>query len=186
MIREEDAPSQVSNKYGNVKKCPNCGETVEAMAVKCNACGYEFRNVEALKSSQMLANKLEEIDLHYRKGLGALGLNEMKQLGEKATAVKNFPIPTTKEDLLDFAITMQSRWNSEAFDILRSAYKAKYDECINKIKMLFPNEPAVQGLLEQYEKDKKKISPKTKTLIGIGLFMLFIIILMILIVFLAK
>ncbi len=171
-----------STKYGNVQKCPHCGAPVEPMAVKCSTCGYEFRNVEALNSAQQLAEKLEAIDLAYRnKGAGNVfvGGNAMKILEEKTTVVKNFPIPTTKEDLLDFSITMQSRWNNEEVDYLRKAFKVKYDECVNKAKILFPNDPAFQGILSQHEKDKKKISPKTKALIGLVLFMLIIIILLI-------
>ena len=68
MKREEDwlRPAPPSNKFGDVKECPRCGEPVEPMAVKCSACGYEFRNVEALKSSQRLAEKLEAIEEAYR------------------------------------------------------------------------------------------------------------------------
>ena len=57
----KELESVPSDKYGDVKKCPRCGEPVEPMAVKCSACGYEFRGVEALKSSQQLADKLDEI-----------------------------------------------------------------------------------------------------------------------------
>ncbi len=162
-----------STKYGNVQKCPQCGAPVEPMAVKCSTCGYEFRNVEALKSAQQLAAKLEEIENAYRdKGMGFMGSADLRKLQETATAIKVFAIPTAKEDLLDFAISMQSRWNTEEVDYLRKAFKAKYDECINKAKILFPNDPMFQGLFDQHNKDNKKISPKTKMLIIIGLVML--------------
>lgn len=75
---------------------------------------------------------------------------------EQDTAIKNFPVPTTKEDLLDFAISMQSKWNSsDAFSGLKSAYKAKYDECVNKAQVLFPNDPMFQGVFEQHQADKE-------------------------------
>ena len=185
MKREEDwlRPAPPSDKFGDVKKCPNCGEPVEPMAVKCSACGYEFRNVEALKSSQRLAEKLEAIEEAYRgkkveKNMG-FGIKQdmtIFEVGrEQVTAIKNFPVPTTKEDLLDFAISMQSRWNSSTTGDdqlgLKSAYKAKYDECVNKARVLFPNDPMFQGIFEQHQADKKKIwanmSTQKKALLGL-------------------
>lgn len=169
MKREEDwlRPAPPSDKFGDVKKCPRCGEPVEPMAVKCSACGYEFRNVDALKSSQRLAEKLEAIEVAYRgkkieENIGFGMKQDMTRPRialEQVTAIKNFPVPTTKEDLLDFAISMQSKWNSSTLgDVqagLKSAYKAKYDECVNKAQILFPNDPMFQGVFEQYQADNE-------------------------------
>lgn len=97
---------------------------------------------------------------------------------EKDTAIKNFPVPTTKEDLLDFAISMQSKWSSDdGFSGLKSAYKAKYDECVKKAQVLFPNDPMFQGVFEQHQADKKinwaNMSTATKVILGLVLFILF-------------
>ena len=199
MKREEDwlRPAPPSNKFGDVKKCPNCGEPVEPMAVKCSACGYEFRNVEALKSSQRLAEKLEAINEAYRgkkieqnMGFGMKQDVTIFEVGrEQVTAIKSFPVPTTKEDLLDFAISMQSKWNSSTLSDrlagLESAYKAKYDECVNKAQILFPNDPMFQGVFEQYQADKKNIwanmSTQKKALLGLVLFIVLSILSMIII-----
>ena len=185
MKREENwlRPAPPSDKFGDVKKCPRCGEPVEPMAVKCSACGYEFRNVEALKSSQSLAEKLEAIEEAYRGKEDS----EFDVHREQVTAIKNFPIPTTKEDLLDFAISMQSRWKSSTSDDdfagLKSAYKAKYYECVNKAQVLFPNDPMFQGVFEQYQADKKNIwanmSIGIKFLVGCVLVFLFSLFMMI-------
>ena len=147
-----------STKYGNVQKCPQCGAPVEPMAVKCSTCGYEFRNVEALKSSQVLSSKLEEIERAYRNKGNVFTQHDHQiyKAREQGTIIKNFPIPTTKEDLLDFAITMQSKWKNEDYPDLRKSYKTKYDECVNKAKILFPNDPMFQGVFEQYQVDKNK------------------------------
>ena len=158
-----------STKYGNVQKCPQCGAPVEPMAVKCSTCGYEFRNVEALRSAQQLAEKLDAVDLAYQGVKDSiLNPNIDKINTSKISIIKNFPVPTTKEDLLDFAISMQSRWNTEQ-SLLRAAYKSKYDECVNKAKILFPNDPMFQGIFTQHQEDKKKMSPTTKYLIVLGI-----------------
>lgn len=174
-------------KYGNVQKCPQCGAPVEPLAVVCSTCGYEFRNVEALRSSQKLADKIEAINLAYRdKGQGVLGFNETKKFTEITETIKNFPIPTTKEDLLDFAVTMQSRWKNEGYGFLAQSYKAKYDECINKIKILFANDPSFAGILEQANKDKRGLSKSGKTMLWLAIAMIVSIALMIAIVVFAQ
>ena len=197
MKREEDwlRPAPPSDKFGEVKKCPRCGEPVEPMAVKCSACGYEFRNFDALKSSQRLAEKLEAIDEAYRgkkveKNMG-FGIKQdmtvFEVSREQVTVIKNFPVPTTKEDLLDFAISMQSKWNSSTMADdqvgLKSAYKAKYDECVKKAQILFPDDPMFQGVFEQAQADKKNIwanmSTQKKALLGFVGFMVFWIIMLI-------
>ncbi len=155
-----------STKYGDVKKCPQCGAPVEPMAVKCSTCGYEFRNVEALKSSQVLAAKLDEIDAAYRdkKQIFKKGFNmtDEQRIKERASVIQNFPIPTTKEDLLDFSVSMRAKkltddWDSETF-----AYEAKYEECLMKLKMLFPDDPQAQLLIAQDKEDKEKLEEEER------------------------
>lgn len=171
-----------STKHGNIQKCPQCGAPVEPMAVKCSECGYEFRNVEALMSSQRLAEKLDEIAKSYRgkgKRLFQMHDNQIYMKQEQATAIANFPIPTTKEDLFDFSITMQSRWRSatslDEGTGVKSAYKAKYNECVNKAKILFPNDPMFQGIFEQSKADKKKFWANMSTTKKLGLFLLLLL-----------
>jgi rubredoxin len=145
-----------STKYGNVQKCPQCGAPVEPMAVKCSTCGYEFRNVEALKSSQVLAAKLEEINHRYHDSKENDW--EFKRDCAEADMVRAFPVPTTKEDLLDFSISMRQRWiSTKGYDCgIPDAYKSKYYECVEKSKILFANDPQFQGIFEQYERDSNK------------------------------
>ena len=167
-----------STKYGDVKKCPQCGAPVEPMAVKCSTCGYEFRNVEALKSSQVLAAKLEEIDAAYRdkKQKFKMGFNMTGEQREndRASVIQNFPVPTTKEDLLDFTVSMRAKklqgetdWETEYH-----AYEAKYEECLTKLKMIFSDDPQAQFLIAQDKEDKEKEANKK----GCSLFIILAII----------
>lgn len=141
-------------KQGIVTKCPNCGAVVEAGAVKCEECGYVFRGVEANSSSQRLAEILAKIDDDFNNKKDSvaeafLQTNAAKQYRAKVTAVQSFPVPTTKEDLLEFIITMQSRYKNQQegiVDPLKKAYKAKYDECMTKAKLMFANDPQFQPL----------------------------------------
>lgn len=43
--------NMMSNKYGEVIKCPACGAIVQSYQGKCNECGVEFEYIEANLSS---------------------------------------------------------------------------------------------------------------------------------------
>ncbi|MBR5640239.1 MAG: hypothetical protein IKW83_11015 [Muribaculaceae bacterium] len=150
-----------SQKFGNVQKCPNCGAVVEAGTAKCNYCGYVFRNIEANSSTIRLAEKIDAIEAkHCSKKSIISDMNpntELRRQKEVASAIKNFPMPSSKDDLLEFAISMQAKWtNTDRYEsLIKKAYKAKYDEAINKAKVLFPNDPQFSGLFEQAKKSKK-------------------------------
>ena len=137
---------QNSTKQGNVKKCPVCGAIVMAYQAKCDDCGYEFRGVDANKSSQILAAKLAELE---KCGYDWMDLDE-----KQAQLVRTFPIPATKEDLIEFSTSMlrQDPFGSE----LKSAFKAKASEAIMKLQILFPNDPAVLIVLKEQEAKKEE------------------------------
>ena len=79
---------QKSNKEGVVKKCPSCGAQVNAFKTNCNECGLEFREVQSSSSLKDFFNQIENAKPENR-----------------AVIIANFPVPNTKEDLVEF-ITM--------------------------------------------------------------------------------
>ncbi len=105
--------TQQSNKEGSLKKCPSCGAPAQAFATRCPDCGYEFRNIQATSSVQKLFEMLNELETT-RKGnspsmLGGMGKIFGEALGmkdkiesQKEELISNFPVPNTKEDILEF------------------------------------------------------------------------------------
>ena len=170
------APQPKSQKHGEVRKCPNCGAVVEAATAKCETCGYAFVGVEATSSVTKLAKKLNDIDYWYNKreredekmkrGRSALrnilSVYEQEPLDrQRAKAIKDFPIPNTREDLMEFVITMRAKWrntSSEDHGEERAAYKGKYEECLQKVKFLFSDDPAFKSVFEQEKKDNALFS----------------------------
>lgn len=150
-----------TQKAGTIIRCPNCDAVVEAGAVKCNYCGYVFIGREANKSAQTLFNKLDEVDKAYRNNVFASIMSfSGKKVSERANIIQNFPIPNTKEDLLEFIPSLEIKWhntrtsNSFAADKEKMAYRTKYRECIQKAKMLFSDDPDFKPLFERFEKNK--------------------------------
>ena len=140
-----------SNKKGNICKCPNCGAPVAATDVKCPECGYEFTGVEGNSSAQRLADSILEVRKRYANKSGLFGgigkfLGQVypvdPESNEIATVIKTFPIPNTKEDLLEFVITMKSNAKSQnEVRVIAEAYKVKYKECLQKIEIFFSEDP---------------------------------------------
>lgn len=144
-------------KQGVITKCPNCGAVVEAGAVKCEDCGYVFRGVEANSSSKKLAEQLAKIDEAYRDKKDTL-IDQpiVRRIQERASAISSFPVPFAKEELMEFIITMKSKYMTAQgmgyFAPEKNAYKAKYNECLEKARLMFPNDPQFQSLFEEQSK----------------------------------
>ena len=47
---------------GELHKCPNCGDIIDAYELVCKSCGYEFRDRQASKAVRELAAKIQEIE----------------------------------------------------------------------------------------------------------------------------
>lgn len=146
-----------SNKHGEIRKCPNCGSVVGAAVVKCEDCGYDFVGIATNSSRERLYNAIQEIKQRHSKKekknsiIGDIFLKSF-QMGEKtedeeiADAIKNMPIPTAKEDLLEFLMFLEpqakvGRFSGAYNPYLSPAYKAKYKECCNKAELFFSNDP---------------------------------------------
>lgn len=172
MKRQEDwlrpaPPKEATNqKYGNVPKCPSCGAQVVGGSAVCPECGYMFSNVGANSSYEKLSAKLEAIDAAYRGkesfSIPLYGVS--KQAKEKASVVRMFPVPNTRADLLEFLASMsaqiQSMKTSQSVQIfeeatISEAYKAKYEECVNKARISFANDPDFEPYLEKKTLKKK-------------------------------
>ena len=78
-------------EYSKEKKaergvCPHCGAALESFSTVCPACGEEVRQKKTVSSIKELNAKLENItDLERRRSI-----------------VTSFPVPNTREDLLEF------------------------------------------------------------------------------------
>ena len=102
-----------SDKFGDLKKCPACGAIVTSFSAKCGDCGYEFSNIEANASIQKLFLLLTELDniqssiplakiSFFSNGLLENRKRAEDHINKKCEVIKNFPVPNTKNDILEF------------------------------------------------------------------------------------
>ena len=162
---------------GEVRKCPNCGEVLGSFETKCSSCGYEIRNISANQSVKELSELIQQLELKRTK-------KNKEQINEQiANTIKSFPIPNTKEDIIEFMILASS--NIESNDVgsesdvskawfakTSQAYiKAKTilsEEDFNKVKSIYVES---KNLLQQKEKENNLKLIKG-VIIGIGSFVL--------------
>ena len=83
---------------GTIKKCPQCGQVLESFQTRCPACGYEITGVDA-------ANSVKRFFEAYQRET-----DKARQL----ELIKNFPVPNTKEDILEFALLASQQVKSFA------------------------------------------------------------------------
>jgi len=165
MIKEKKASQNQSktksNKEGDIKKCPSCGAPAQSFATKCPDCGHEFRGTS---SSASMTNIFEEIKkVEQTIGTQEMELSKLEKGGFwdakkttpvyvlrekiatiKASIITNFPVPNTKEDILEFLslAVPQAKMNAgPRFDfwgehkgkkILKAAWMSKCEQVIMK------------------------------------------------------
>ena len=162
-----------SNKFGDIKKCPACGAMIQSFTTKCPDCGYEFRNVEANCSIQRLFEMLNEVEANSRedaKGLfGAMGRMQAdsvarafggtKDTRKKKAIIQNFPIPNTKDDILEFltlALPLAKKPGFFDQDLeKRDMYPVWRDKCeqiIMKARFSMKDDPKTLAEINEYGK----------------------------------
>lgn len=148
-----------SDKFGDVKKCPACGAMIQSFQTKCSDCGHEFNNIGANVSIGKLFEMLNACE-NERKDEGmsvgsALGGMFAKAYGlgggdkimeKKKSIISGFPIPNTKDDILEFLSTaipnakkkgnMFTKENPEnkSHNDLAPTWKSKCEQIIMKAK----------------------------------------------------
>lgn len=130
-----DSKSRENVFDGEIHKCPNCGERLNSFEMICISCGYELRGKKATYSVQLFYNELcRAIDLK-----------------KKDSMIRNFPIPNTKEDVLEFLILASSNVIGEDDKDIFDAWIAKFEQVYKKAQLLFKNEKDVKKIQELHD-----------------------------------
>lgn len=171
-LQQTAAPK--SDKYGDVKKCPACGAMIESFTARCPECGHEFSNIAANSSIQKLFEMLNEVEANSREDstslLGGLGQFYGKTFasafgGDKDTRrrkaiIQNFPIPTTKDDILEFlaqavplarkpGLFSQDQMAKEMYPV----WKAKCEQIIMKARFSMQGDKQTLEMIKEYAKE---------------------------------
>lgn len=168
-----------SNKHGGIRLCPNCGANVGSFAGKCPECGHEFNDIDGNSSVAKLQQQLDELDAQRQSNgsLSGLGSRFSGALGadpitnRKIQLIKNFSVPNSKEDLIEFAtLCMTQLADAGADTYTKEAWRAKTEQVAAKASALFPNDPDVKSILGQMKKKKGMPRAVLAAIIAVVLF----------------
>lgn len=158
-----------SDKFGDVKKCPACGAIVESFSTRCSDCGHSFDGIKANVSVNKLFEKLVEVENSRSSNvLSQFGSVFIKHFGadkvtnQKKSLISNYPIPNTKEDILEFLslavpkaklagnfFTSGNEANKEHNDFVPT-WKSKCEQIIMKARFSMKEDKKTLDEIEYY------------------------------------
>jgi hypothetical protein len=197
----------VSDKLGDVKKCPGCGAITESFSTKCSDCGTEFRNINVSQNITKFFDKLNELEAGREESLfgsqkisGNIGcgtiikwvflypilipynivifvINKSKPPKWSTTDIRkeemimNFPVPNSKEEIIEFLtlstskiqdVAFINRFNEEGKYISKwnSIWRKKAEQIFTKAKLSMSNDKATIQVIENMLIDAKIIHVK--------------------------
>ena len=160
---------------GEIHKCPNCGDILDAYESVCKACGYEQRGSKATSSVHELAVRLQKIEEARltSKNNSRFSFGQSSEIDQqKINLIRSFVIPNTKEDILEFAVLAASNVDASSYDdsygilstlqngrrkAVSDAWLAKLKQAYQKAKLVFIGDPRISEIESLYENTNKAI-----------------------------
>lgn len=164
---ESAAPK--SSKLGDVKKCPSCGAIIESFTTRCPDCGHELNGVGVVSSFDALVKKLDEFDRRQRASSTFLGqflqTDDLALFEGKKQIIANFPIPTAREDLLEFlamAAPLAKKkggfWHAGEYrdhNFMAPAWKSKIEQVLIKARISMKEDRQILEEIERFANELK-------------------------------
>lgn len=154
---EAKEKKRADSQVGAVLKCSHCGAQVTRMMGKCPECGHVFTNVKAGKTVSQLSEKMSSKSGFLLKVMDSL-------MESKSDYIKNLAVPNSKEELMDVMLFLKNQPEVEFDD----SYKNKLTECIERCRLLFPEDREVMRLVADCESKLKKAKKKGRVSAFIG------------------
>lgn len=129
---------------GEIVKCPSCGEILSAFEGICPSCGFELRNIKSSKAVNAFAYELKKSTSN----------------SEKANIIRNFPVPNTREDILEFLILASSNIEEDIQNDISEAWKSKMDQTYQKATVVITDEKELEHITELYKTAEEKLKKR--------------------------
>lgn len=189
--RIENVPSHMEDYRKSLKlsKCPECGETMPPFATRCSSCGSVLQGKNSVVELSIL---LDEIERTRPKQDRIRKIRRLRRNNEpepvtptdqrKATLIQSFPIPNTKEDLIEFTVLAASNIDPRDFaethhssssnKAISSAWYAKMQQAEAKALVVLKDDSELKTVLQKCEKIEKRVvksRKKTELRAGVSL-----------------
>ena len=134
--------NEKEKQKAKIMNCPQCGAIINTFLSKCESCGTEFRGLDVSQSIKEFAQKLSEIDSDK----------------QRLNLIKEFPIPNTKEDIMEYMILASSNigykddlYKDEEAEAYEEAWMTKFLQGYQKAKLVFANDRDFSKIQKMYE-----------------------------------
>lgn len=127
---------------GEVYKCPQCGEVLDAFQTLCPSCGHEIRGASAALSVREFASQL------------AAATSD----SQKILIIRSFPVPNTKEDIFEFMILASTNIDGEQQKAVYDAWLVKFEQCYKKAQLIVLDAKDLNYIKNIYDTTHKLIS----------------------------
>ena len=182
-----EQPAMSDKIGGHKKKCPACGADYIPGTAVCPECGYVFSGIGTTRSADRLYEELQKFNnanqtksgggiLHsYLKmyNLADDGISDIAR--RKMDIIQSFPIPNSREDLIDFLSSLQPKadingpktgtrgggprglaFGKDKTEDLSYAYWVLFSNCINKARMSFAADKDFIPFFDYYDEVTSK------------------------------
>lgn len=171
----EKEKKKSSQYVGEIKKCPQCGAIVNSFQAICESCGFELRNLEA--SHTILEFKKELESFNNSKNF----FNKGKVDEQIANLISTYPVPNSREDILEFILMAESHIDTVKFnyrsnsrnDVVTSAWVSKYEQLYEKAKITLSQNDVID-IEKRYNEKMRTINNEKKKTNTINAFLLII------------
>lgn len=144
---QNEAKAQRKTVYeGEIHKCPSCGEKISSFVSTCPSCGFELRGTSSSKALKDFVQKLENCSDGEQKNL----------------LIRNFPIPNTKEDILEFLLLTVTNIENNKQNSTYQSWISKFEQCYEKANLSIVGSEDRVAVQRIYDKGTKEIAATKK------------------------
>ena len=186
---QPDSGARKQSYEGEIRKCPNCGDPIDAFELVCDKCGYNFSTNRMSTSQERLAAQLSAIDAEMQEAKKKSRKDDTEWAipykERKATCINAFPVANSVEEIASFLMyaggnidmscvaTSNSNNNYDKGDhMIADAWIGKMDQMYQMAKVSFADSPKFTQIEHIYTEKKKEIKKtRVKKIVSNPLFL---------------
>lgn len=162
----------VSENSNKPKKCPACGQSLNGGELACPMCGYDLSATVSSTSVSDLAAEIGKLEQKRNTVADALatklsGRRESPTDEKIASLIRNYVIPNTKTDILEFMLLaagnidaklLAGKKNVEGLsELVTKAWESKFQQAFQKAKISFGTDNDFRKIQAVYDSKLEEI-----------------------------